>query len=65
MLLGPPLSSMFFRRFGGAAMLYHLAALWAAFVLFARVFAADDPEYRARARLRGEASREKHATRLA
>jgi predicted MFS family arabinose efflux permease len=43
MLLGPPISSLVFRRFGGAVMLYHLAALWMAFVVFAAVFAADDP----------------------
>jgi len=43
MLLGPPLSSILFRRFGGALMLYHLAALWMAFVGFATAFAADDP----------------------
>jgi MFS family permease len=43
MLLGPPLSSVLFRRFGGALMLYHLAALWMAFVGFATAFAADDP----------------------
>jgi MFS family permease len=52
MLLGPPVSSVIFRRFGGAAMLYHLAAMWASFVLFARAFAADDPVHRLR-RLRG------------
>lgn len=43
MLLGPPISSVLFTRSGGAAMLLHLAALWAAFVIFAAVFAADDP----------------------
>jgi MFS family permease len=32
MLLGPPVSSLFFARFGGGAMLGHLAALWAGFV---------------------------------
>jgi MFS family permease len=48
-LLGPPISSAFFRHLGGAAMLYHLAAMWLAFVLFAIVFAADDPAHRARA----------------
>lgn len=46
MLLGPPMSSVIFRRFGGAAMLYHLAALWMAFVVFATVFASDDPRHR-------------------
>jgi MFS family permease len=45
MLLGPPMSSLVFRRAGGAAMLFHLAGLWVAFVIFARVFAADDPAH--------------------
>jgi hypothetical protein len=27
----------------GAAMLYHLAALWTAFILFTIVYAHDDP----------------------
>lgn len=45
MLLGPPASSVIFRRFGGAVMLYHLAALWMAFVVFATLFAADDPAH--------------------
>lgn len=48
MLIGPPISSVVFRRFGGAAMLYHLAALWMAFVVFSTVFAADDPAHRTR-----------------
>jgi MFS family permease len=48
MLLGPPISSLVFRQLGGAAMLYHLAALWFAFVVFATVFATDDPSYVAR-----------------
>jgi MFS family permease len=48
MLLGPPISSVVFRHLGGAAMLYHLAGLWLAFVVFAAVFAADDPAHGAR-----------------
>jgi MFS family permease len=52
MLLGPPISSLVFRHFGGAAMLYHLAGLWMAFVVFATVFAADDPAAAAWGRLR-------------
>jgi MFS family permease len=48
MLIGPPVSSWLFTRFGGGAMLYHLAGLWAAFVTFTIVFAADDPRHRAR-----------------
>lgn len=43
MLLGPPISGALFTRWGGPAMLYHLAALWAAFVAFCTFFAADDP----------------------
>ena len=43
MLLGPPVSGLLFTRFGGAAMLFHLAALWATFVAFTLVFASDDP----------------------
>jgi MFS family permease len=43
MLVGPPISSFLFARLGGAAMLYHLAALWSAFVAFTIVFHRDDP----------------------
>jgi MFS family permease len=46
MLIGPPLSSFLFTRMGGAVMLYHLAGLWALFVAFTIVFAADDPRAR-------------------
>jgi len=46
MLLGPPISSILFSRYGGAVMLYHLAALWGAFVLFTLVFYRDDPAAR-------------------
>ena len=42
-LLGPLLSSLIFEAKGGAAMLFHLAALWMAFVLFSIVFYRDDP----------------------
>jgi MFS family permease len=49
MLLGPPVSGLVLQRFGGAAMLYHLAALWMAFVIFTTVFASDDPAHRVRA----------------
>jgi MFS family permease len=51
MLLGPPASSLIFRSYGGAVMLYHLAALWLAFVIFTVVFAGDDPARRGRVRL--------------
>ncbi len=43
MLLGPPISSVMFARFGGGAMLGHLAALWAAFVVFTILCWRDDP----------------------
>jgi hypothetical protein len=43
MLLGPPISSRIFQAYGGAPMLFQLAALWAAFVAFSVVFYRDDP----------------------
>lgn len=43
MLIGPPISSIIFQECGGALMLYHLAALWAGFVLFSLAFYRDDP----------------------
>lgn len=43
MLLGPAISSLIFDAYKGAPMLFHLAALWAAFVGFSIVFANDDP----------------------
>lgn len=46
MLLGPPISSVCYERFGGGAMLGHLAALWGAFVLFSIIFWKDDPAAR-------------------
>jgi MFS family permease len=46
MLLGPPISSLLFARFGGGAMLGHLAALWAGFVVFTVVCWRDDPAAR-------------------
>jgi len=48
MLVGPLLSSVFFDRLGGGAMLAHLAALWAAFVLFTIACWRDDPAARRR-----------------
>lgn len=42
-LLGPPVSGAIFMARGGATMLLHLAALWAAFVACAVLFARDDP----------------------
>lgn len=45
MLVGPPISSVLFTRMGGGAMLIHLAALWAIFVAFTTIFAADDPRH--------------------
>ena len=46
MLLGPAVSSRIFDERGGAAMLYHLAAMWALFVTFTIVFFRDDPAAR-------------------
>ena len=43
MVLGPPISSQIYHLYGGGPMLYHLAALWAAFVVFAQIFRRDDP----------------------
>jgi len=43
MLFGPKVSSILFARYGGAAMLFHLTALWLAFIAFTVVYAADDP----------------------
>jgi len=46
MLVGPPISSAFFARLGGGAMLGHLAALWATFVVLTIVCWRDDPAAR-------------------
>jgi MFS family permease len=46
MLLGPWISSAIYDAHGGIPMLYHLAAIWAAFVGFTVVFYADDPAAR-------------------
>jgi MFS family permease len=43
MLLGPPVSAQIVEATSYPSMLYHLAAMWAAFVLFTVVFASDDP----------------------
>ncbi|MEM7434301.1 MAG: MFS transporter [Myxococcota bacterium] len=43
MLIGPKVTAVVFERWGGAAMLYHLAGLWVAFVVFSVAFRADDP----------------------
>jgi len=61
MLLGPPASSVLFERGGGAVMLEHLAALWVAFVVFAWLFAGDDPRARRAAPSRSAAPRERAA----
>lgn len=46
MLLGPRISSYLFARHGGAVMLFHIAALWALFIVFSLVFRRDDPRAR-------------------
>ena len=43
MLLGPYLSSRIYGLSGAKAMLFHLAGLWVAFVVFTIVFYRDDP----------------------
>jgi MFS family permease len=43
MLVGPRISADIFERYGGEAMLYHLAALWAGFIIFSMIFRRDDP----------------------
>jgi MFS family permease len=48
MLVGPKASSLLFARFGGGAMLLHLAALWSAFVVFTVVYWKDDPKAQGR-----------------
>lgn len=48
MLVGPKVTADIFERYGGAVMLYHLAALWAGFVIFSVIFYGDDPAVRAR-----------------
>jgi MFS family permease len=59
MLLGPPVSSFLYQRMGGAAMLWHLAALWASFVVFTMVFWRDDPAAtRVRTYVEGQSIRE-------
>ncbi len=45
MLVGPPVSGLLFTRYGGATMLFHLAGLWAGFVVLTVLFAADDPRH--------------------
>lgn len=51
MLLGPWISSLIYAARGGITMLYHLAALWVAFVLFTVIFSRDDPASGGRPRL--------------
>ena len=43
MLTGPPISSHIMERYSATEMLFHLAALWAGFIVFTIVFYADDP----------------------
>lgn len=50
MLMGPPISSAIFSAYGGKAMLYHLAGLYAAFLLFSVIFMKDDPAVARRAK---------------
>jgi MFS family permease len=57
MLVGPTVSGLLFTRYGGAAMLFHLAALWAGFVVLTVIFAADDPRHARHATRRGGRSK--------
>ena len=59
MLVGPPLSSVIFDRISGAAMLLHLAAMWATFIAFCIFFRKDDPRARAVPSLRETAPAER------
>ncbi len=43
MLVGPPISSVFFESWSGDAMFVHLAVLWAVFVVFTAVYRRDAP----------------------
>lgn len=45
-LLGPPISSVLFQRYGGVRMIEHIAILWIAFVIFTIIFIHDDPASR-------------------
>ena len=56
MLLGPPASSLIFARYGGEAMIVHLAVMWASFFLFCVVFAQDDPAARRRSKAIADAA---------
>jgi MFS family permease len=56
MLVGPPVSGFLFTRYGGATMLFHLAALWAGFVVLTVLFAADDPRRASADRARAAAA---------
>jgi len=55
MLVGPKISAEIFGRYGGAAMLYHLVALWSGFIVFSVIFYRDDPAARRRQVPRHEA----------
>jgi MFS family permease len=56
MLVGPPVSGLLFTRYGGATMLFHLAALWGGFVVLTVLFAADDPRHASSDRARAAAA---------
>jgi len=45
-LLGPPISSVIFQRYGGIRMLEHIVTLWTVFVVFTIIFINDDPASR-------------------
>jgi MFS family permease len=53
MLIGPKISAEIFDAAGGVVMLYHLAALWGAFIVFSLVFYGDDPAVASKSGLHG------------
>jgi len=55
MLVGPKISAELFESYGGAAMLYHLVALWSGFIIFSLIFYRDDPAAQRRQAARREA----------
>lgn len=46
--MGPPIAGVVFPRHGGEVLLYHLAGLWAVFIVFTVAFLYDDPAARRR-----------------
>ena len=51
LVIGPFLTGRIFHAFGGSAILWLFAALWAGFVALSLAFRADDPRVSGRARV--------------